>query len=381
MVPIHGRPFLEYLIDQLRHASFSEVVLLTGYLGQHIRDHFGDGQRFGIAIKYCEGAAEWETGQRLWEARQLLQPRFLLLYADNFAPLRMAPLCRLHESTTNVITLTVAKKEPGNIRLGPNDCVDLYDPTRQATGLHYVEIGYMMVQRDPVLAILQKSPGSFSAVLQNLAKSNQLGAWEQGDVYHSISDPERLQLTEEYLRPKRIILLDRDGVINQRPPRGGYVTRLEDFAFIPEHVEVFQKLAGQGFEFIVISNQAGIARGIMKCESVDEIHAWMIAELAKRGIVVREVLYCPHYINDGCSCRKPLPGMFFEASRRHALRLDQTVYVGDDVRDAQAANAAGCACLLVGDTEEFRKLGSLDIPLHKTPTLDLGMPWILSHWS
>src|SRR5689334_8535106 len=89
MIPINGRPFLEFLIEQLREQGIAKIVLLTGYRGEQIRHHFEDGRRFGIRITYSEGPAEWETSRRLWEARTLLDPRFMLLYSDNFIPFRL----------------------------------------------------------------------------------------------------------------------------------------------------------------------------------------------------------------------------------------------------------------------------------------------------
>jgi NDP-sugar pyrophosphorylase family protein len=104
-----------------------------------VQGHFGDGQRFDVNIRYGAGPLEWETGQRVWEAQHLLKPRFLLLYGDNFTPFRPGPLLRQHESSASVVTLTAARKTPGNLRLGTKGQVDVYDRTRQATGLAHVE--------------------------------------------------------------------------------------------------------------------------------------------------------------------------------------------------------------------------------------------------
>lgn len=383
MVPIHGRPFLEYLLEQLRQVGLKQVVLLIGYRGDQIRSYFADGKRFGMDIRYSAGPPEWETGQRLWEARSLLQPRFLLMYGDNFTPFRPGPLWRQHQSLTCAVTVTVTRKNRGNIRLAAGGKVECYDASRQAAGLTHVEIGYMLVERDPVLALLENSRDSFAVVLQKLAQEGNLAAFEQGDVYHSVSDPERWQRTEEYLRPKRIILLDRDGVINRKAPRWEYVTRKEEVIWVPETLEALEKLGQRGFEFIVLSNQAGIGRGIVARQAVDELHAWMADELRKCGIVVRDFLICPHGWDEGCTCRKPEPGLFFQASRKHSLRLDRTIYVGDDVKDAEAANRAGCSCLLIGNYGEHDSDQTLyDVPVYRAASLldALELPAISCLW-
>src|SRR5262245_21390548 len=92
MIPVNGRPFLDYLVGQLRDQGITRIVLLTGYRAAQIESHFGDGSRFGVAITYSQGAVEWETARRLWEARAQLEPRFLLLYCDNFIPVRLPAL-------------------------------------------------------------------------------------------------------------------------------------------------------------------------------------------------------------------------------------------------------------------------------------------------
>jgi histidinol-phosphate phosphatase family protein len=382
MIPIIGKPFLAYALDQLRRAGFRRVVLLTGYLGEQIQAYFGNGNHLGMSIEYSAGPLEWETGQRLWEARQLLDERFLLMYGDNFVPFRAGPLCQSHETTGGFITVTVSKKTPGNIQLDDAGRVKVYDPTRRTPGLTHVEIGYMLVERDPVLRLLQESRESFSVVLEAAAKAQSLGEVEARDAYHSISDPQRWKQTEEYLRPKNIILLDRDGVLNQKAPRWQYVAKKEEVVWIPQTIEALEDLGKKGFEFIVLSNQAGINRRVVEQAAVDELHAWMTKELGRRGIVLRDFFVCPHDWEEGCACRKPEPGLFFEASRKHALRLDRTVYVGDDIRDAQAATRANCSCLLVqeaGTRGEYNSVDGLcpqEVQVHGAPTLVEGLPWI-----
>jgi D-glycero-D-manno-heptose 1,7-bisphosphate phosphatase len=351
MAPVLGRPFLEYLIEQLSDAGITRVLLLTGYLGHQIADHFGRGEKFGVDIQYGHGPAEWETGRRLAEARGLLDERFVLMYGDNLAPFVLDRLWERHvQGGSPPLTLTVAAKVKGNIRPG---APLVYDPTRTQSGLTHVEIGYMIAERDPILA-LDPARGSFSLTIQALSESGRLNAFDPGCSYRSISDLGRLRETEEFLQPRKLILIDRDGVLNRKAPRAQYVARREGFHWIDDNLAGVQALARQGFEFIILSNQAGIGRGVITRQAVDELHAWMTAELAARGVRIREVLLCPHHWEDNCTCRKPRPGLFFEASEKHRLWLGRTIYVGDDPRDVLAAHNAACPCLLVGEQLEVQ---------------------------
>jgi D-glycero-D-manno-heptose 1,7-bisphosphate phosphatase len=101
------------------------------------------------------------------------------------------------------------------------------------------------------------------------------------------------------------------------------------------------------YRVIIISNQAGIARGAMTRANLFEIHQRMQAEAAEGGGRITAVYFCPHDWEEGCACRKPQPGMLFEAQRDFSLDLSHTLVIGDDERDAQAAAAAGCPAALV----------------------------------
>ena len=379
LAPINGRPFLAFLLDQLREQGIHRIVLLTGYLGEMIRDRFGDGSGYGVDISYSAGPDEWKTGRRLWEARTLLDERFLLLYSDNYVPIGLPKLTAVHEACAEPLTLLLQPKRKGNIRLAPNGSVALYDHSRTARGLDHVEIGYMLAERDSVLAELNDPDVSLSHVLEHLANRGHVAAMVSGDTYHSISDSMRWKLAERYLAIKRIILIDRDGTINERPPIGEYITMWDRFHWIQENVEAMELLAKKGFRFIVLSNQAGIARGMIHPRELERINQRMVAELGSRGIDVVDVYVCPHHWDEKCSCRKPEPGLFFNVSRDHLLRMDRTVYIGDDPRDCLAAFNAECLSILVGPERDKDPGGGAHPALTVLSMLD-AVPWVMSRF-
>jgi histidinol-phosphate phosphatase family protein len=376
MIPVNGRPFLEYLIEQLREQGIARIVLLTGYRSPQIESHFGDGRRFGVAITYSQGPVEWETGRRVWEARALLDASFLLLYCDNFVPFRLATLLEFHRDKGRRLSLLLSAKANGNIAVGGDGVVRRYDASRSGPELDHVEIGYMVVERDAVLALIEAPDVSFSRVLQRLAADGGLAGLIAGDHYHSISDPPRWKLAEQYLRVKRMLLIDRDGTINVRPPLGQYLGRWEDFRWLPGAREGLQALAGAGFSFALISNQAGVARGLISREQVDTINRRLGEELAALGITMTGTYICPHHWEDECSCRKPKPGLFFQAARDLLIRLDRTLYLCDDPRDCVAAYNANSASVFVGDAAEIAPLPAAQHPAHVAPTIPACVDWI-----
>ena len=106
-------------------------------------------------------------------------------------------------------------------------------------------------------------------------------------------------------------------------------------------------LAQNGYKIFIISNQAGIARGYMTDHDLKEIHGNMRKELEKHNVRIEKIYYCPHGWDDECECRKPRPGMLFQAAREYDFDISKSLFVGDDIRDLQAGNAAGCRTLLV----------------------------------
>lgn len=346
MVLVNGRPFLHYLLAQLSEQGIKNFVLLTGYLGEQISNYFGDGVKYGWSISYSQGPVEWDTGRRIWEARDQFDPLFLLLYSDNFAQFNLYRLLELHAELGMPITLLLAPKLRGNIKVDQKGRIQAYDKNRSGEGFDFVEIGYMAVNKKQILDEFPKCSNfpnfSFSEVLKNLAKVQKIAGLVVRDNYHSISDPERLSLMSSYLKPKKILLIDRDGTLNIKAPQGQYITSLSEFQWIPESIEALRLLASHGFEFIVITNQAGIARKMLNPDELENIHRKMISDLANVGANVLKVYSCPDHWDDHSFMRKPEPGMFFEAAKDFNLRMDRVLYVGDDVRDCVAAENAGC---------------------------------------
>jgi len=383
MIPVDGRPFLEHLLRQLADQGIQRFLLLTGYLGDQIRDYFGDGGPWGWQVTYYQGPVEWDTGRRIWEARQQLESRFLLLYSDNFVQFSLDRLMALHRAQQASLSLLLAPKANGNVRVSASGRIAGYDPSRSPGGMDFVEVGYMVAERDRLLqdgSALPSHPDSnLSEWLQRLAGNRQLAGLVVRDPYHSISDPDRLALMRRYLQPKKILLIDRDGVINQKAARGDYVRTWEQFRWIPETRRAMKDLSRRGFEFIVISNQAGVARGMIDPAALEQIHQNMVGELRQDGVQVLGVYVCPHHWDERCDCRKPAPGLFYRASRDHLLRMDRTIYIGDDPRDSQAAQNSGCRSVLVGGgraaAARTRAQGSL-----QAGTLLQAIPWICAQF-
>ena len=373
MVPVNGLPFLEHLICQLKENGIYNFILMTGYLGDQIQKYFEDGANWGVKIQYSQGPAEWETARRLQKAKHLLNDLFMILYSDNFVQFNLKKLARFYEDKNKLLCFVVQEKSNGNIRLGENGVVELYDKTRSAKSTDFVELGYMITSKK-VFNYINDDNVSFSNVIAKLVLKREVVGMIVGDAYHSISDTERWKLTEKYITPKKILLIDRDGVINQKAPRGEYIDSWGKFSFIEENVQGMKSLSNSGFSFIIISNQAGIGRKMVSEKTVISINEKMKASLEEKGVKVLGIYVCPHHWEDNCSCRKPQPGLFHKATKDWLFRMDKTVFIGDDPRDCQAAYNAGCNSLYLGKEEEVSSLSSFEFPQWIFNNLEEALP-------
>ena len=145
----------------------------------------------------------------------------------------------------------------------------------------------------------------------------------------------------------KTIFLDRDGVINRNPPNKGYVRKWAEFTFIPNARKAIRELTESGYRIIVITNQAGIGRGLYSEQSLTDIHSRMVAEISKTGGTIDAVYYCPHHPEAGCECRKPKPGMLIRAAREHNIELSNAYLIGDVPTDIEAGQRVGTTTLLV----------------------------------
>lgn len=135
--------------------------------------------------------------------------------------------------------------------------------------------------------------------------------------------------------------LDRDGVINRKAPEGQYITRWEDFHFIPGVAEGISLLNLAGFAVIVVSNQRCVAKGLLTIAELELIHQRMVEQLAASNAFLTDIYYCPHDNQPSCHCRKPAPGMLFQAAREHSVDLVSSWMVGDSNIDMMAGRTAG----------------------------------------
>lgn len=180
---------------------------------------------------------------------------------------------------------------------------------------------------------------------------------------------------------RRAAFIDRDGVINREL---GYVHKAADFHLLPGVVSGLQALQGAGFQLVVVTNQAGIARGLYTEHDYAVLTAHMRALLRDQGVELAAVYHCPHHPSAGigpyrtdCRCRKPAPGMLLDAARDLDLDLAASVLIGDKASDIQAGRRAGVGrCVLVESGHELDAAARQDADA-AVPGLAEAAHWVL----
>jgi len=148
---------------------------------------------------------------------------------------------------------------------------------------------------------------------------------------------------------RRAVFLDRDGVLNERAQEHDYVRSAAQFRWLPGAAEAVGRLCRAGFVTVVVSNQRGVARGLMPEQTLYEIEAIMQRDLAAVGGRIDAFYYCLHDLDEQCDCRKPRPGLLLRGADELGLDLTRSIVIGDSLSDVEAGRAAGCSTILVGD--------------------------------
>ena len=138
----------------------------------------------------------------------------------------------------------------------------------------------------------------------------------------------------------RYALLDRDGTIIVEK---SYLKSINDLELLPRSAEGLRKLAAQGFGLIIITNQSGIGRGLMSVQDVKAIHAELLHRLAREGVQIAGIYYCPHTPHQNCECRKPRTELGHRAARDHGFNPRESIVIGDKASDIEFGRALGAA--------------------------------------
>ena len=181
---------------------------------------------------------------------------------------------------------------------------------------------------------------------------------------------------------KKIVFIDRDGTINR--DSADYIRSRSEFDFIPGSIEAIRNLTANGYTSIVITNQSALARKFISREELDAMHAMMCRAVASGGGKITDVFFCPHMPDEGCKCRKPAPGLIYQAKKKYNIELADSIMVGDHVKDIACGLNAGCGMTVLVksglDPDVEKELKIKPIPTdYVAGNLFEAAEWIIDH--
>ena len=380
MIPILGKPILEYQIDCLRHQGYDDIILVVGHLGHVVKDYFGDGSAFGVKIEYVTETEPLGTAGALFLLKDKLGEDFLLLCGDIIFDVDLGRFYTCHKSHGGVATLfTHPNSHPydsGIIMADGDGRVTnwlhkederLWYRNRVNAGLHFLS---HRVFEQGLFQELKKVDLD-REVLKPLIPTGQLFVYDSPEYVKDMGTPDRFYAVTEDIRSGKVrqknlqnkqkcVFLDRDGTLNKYV---GFLRDIDQLELLPGAAEAVRKINESGYLAIVVTNQPVIARGEVTVPQLQEIHNKLETLLGREGAYVDAIYYCPHHPHKGfggevpelkfdCDCRKPKPGMLLKAAEDFHIDLSASYMVGDGDNDVQCGVNAGCIPVKIGEGPE-----------------------------
>lgn len=377
MIPIEGKPILEYQIETLKKQGYTDIILIVGHMGNVIQEYFGDGAEFGVQISYIIEEQPLGTAGALYFLKDEIKDDFLLLNGDIIFDVNIQKFLEYHCKQGTVATILthpnshpydsgiiIADEKKRVINWLHKEDERLWYKNRVNAGLH------MLSPRIFDLFTEVKKCDLDRDILKPLIKDRELSVYDSPEYIKDMGTPDRYYAVIEDIKSGKVsaknlknkqkaIFLDRDGTINKYV---GFLTDINEFELLDGVADAIQMINESGYLAIVVTNQPVIARGEVSVGELQEIHNKMETLLGQSGAYIDDIFYCPHHPHKGyegerpeykieCECRKPKPGMLFAAAEKYNIDLRESWMIGDGENDIEAGRNAGCKVCSVGNVE------------------------------
>jgi histidinol-phosphate phosphatase family protein len=406
LVPLLGRPLLDYQLDLCRSHGLTRVLLLVHYGHEAIRAHVGDGSRFGVSVEYVIEATPLGTAGALRDGLPHLADTFLVMYGDTYLDVDLQRMRAAH----------AGHKADATLFLHPNDhpqdsdLVEI-DDDGLVTALHpyphpekaeydnLVNAALYVMQHDGLEAATpgEGRPDLAKDVFPRMLRSGRrLLGYVSPEYIKDLGTPDRLDRVAADIEagvPERLsarglraaVFLDRDGTLNKE---GDRVTTPDQLTILPGVPEALGRLNRSGRLAVVITNQAAIARGDVTFAGLKAIHRRLTHLLGASHAYVDRIYVCPHHPDRGfpgevpelkisCPCRKPATGLVDRACRELQIDRKSSWFVGDTTSDVETGWRAGIRTILVR-TGHAGQDGRFPFrPDYVVPDLAAAVSWIL----
>lgn len=366
LLPVSGQPFLKYIVDAVSRHGFTDILLLAGYRAEAVDEFATTNTTAQVRIRSITEPTPLGTGGALVAASQHLKSSFLLINGDTFFDINFNDVILAAQS--NALAKLALSKVPdtaryGRVTLQGDNIVAMQEKNQPGPGS--INGGIYHLRKE---AVLRLPPGVSSIendLFPKLAAENKLEGKSFSGFFLDIGIPSDFTRAQTEL-PKRMwrkaVFLDRDGVLNRDV---GYAHKPPQIEWVLGAKTLVKRLNDAGYLVFVVTNQAGIARGLYAAEDVETLHQWMQDELRKSGAHIDAFYYCPHHpdFTGPCTCRKPEPGMITRALAEWPVDLAGSFLIGDKPTDIEAARRAGITAYLfeTGNVADFAQQSRNDL--------------------
>lgn len=406
MAPILGRPVLEHLIDLCVRHGFRDIALLVHYEHETIRAHFGDGERFGVRLRYCVETDARGTAGALLDALIHMDERFLVLYGDTYADVNLRRFWNAHiENNADTTLLLHPNDHPQDsdlVEIDTNGRIVAVHPYPHPEGkalANLVNAALYAINKAGLDTVIPNK-GRFDLASHTfpamLTAGRHLHAYVTPEYIKDMGTPDRLdkverdvivglpeRLSDRQLR--RAVFLDRDGTINHEVNHLGSPTQL---VLLDGAGEAVRRLNRSGTLVVCVTNQPVLARGDVTEFDMRAIHARLDHLLGERHAFLNGLYLCPHHPDRGfpgevaalkicCDCRKPATGLIDRAVRDMRISRRDSWMVGDTTSDIRAGRDAGLRTILVRTGHAGRDAKYEDAPDYVMPDLTAAVDWVL----
>jgi len=368
MIKIGGISILEHQIRLFKRYGLTNIIILTGHLGEVIEDYFGDGADLGVNIVYYREKQPLGTTGGLKEIEELLNEEFTVLYGDIMLDMDVRALWDFHREKKGCATLVVHPNDhPYDSDLveidGENRIVELHSkPHDENTWYRNMVNAAVYVFSPRILRYIQKGvKADFGKdIFPQIVSKEILYGYNTAEYIRDVGTPARWeQANDDYNKgkiarfnranPRKAVFLDRDGTICKKIDQ---LHKVEDLTILPRAIEAIKRLNASDFLTIVVTNQPAVARNLCSIETVNKIHKKMETILGKERAKLDAIYFCPHHPDKGypeenkqykidCNCRKPKTGMIEKAKMDFNIDLNGSFIIGDSFRDVLCGKNIG----------------------------------------
>lgn len=348
LVPIDGMPVVERIIRQLENSGIDKVIVLAGHLAWQVEFFLKNRPSSSLTkIVISKTPPLFSPAERLLETKDLWvdASEVVLIYCDNL--LEDFEIAKHLENVSSEQRVLVQRRAPGNIHI--NDSGQVQYEVHRRKEFNFVELGFWILKASGLFRNLVQEK-ELPQALKNLTLLEDIYATEVAN-YRTLSDLSRY--AEDRKKNRKTIFLDRDGIVIESIGKGSYVRKENQIQFLKDNLEFFSHLStSYGADFIVVTNQAGIERGLVTQGEVDFINQVIAIRMLERGIPIIAFYVCPHHWDSNCDCRKPKPGMINSAISDFKLNPYDCILIGDRLSDIESGQNAGVKSFLFSEVME-----------------------------